>query len=97
MADNGIRAIEVSALREVIDAVDARLVELLANGDKIGAPRSMVLARVLYAVILSARETGHYGAGMLAKAPLLDVILGDAEGTDWDKAVFDVLMDLPHN
>ncbi|MEU0504479.1 hypothetical protein [Nocardia sp. NPDC005998] len=47
---------------------------------------------------LPARQTGHYGAGMLAKAPLLDVILTGAEGTDWDKAVFAVLMDLPiHN
>lgn len=32
---------------------------------------------------------------MLAKAPLLDVILNGAEGTDWDKAVFAVLMDIP--
>ncbi|MET8875462.1 hypothetical protein [Nocardia sp. NPDC004604] len=98
MTDNEIRDIEIRVLRDVIDAVDARLGELQPSGCKITASRSTVHARVRYAVIASARETGHYGAGMLAKAPLLDVILTGAEGTDWDKAVFAVLMDLPiHN
>ncbi|WP_433723967.1 hypothetical protein ACQP0C_25950 [Nocardia sp. CA-129566] len=98
MTDNEIRDIEIRVLRDVIDAVDARLSELQSSGCEITASRSTVHARVLYAVIASARQTGHYGAGMLAKAPLLDVILTGAEGTDWDKAVFAVLMDLPtHN
>ncbi len=98
VAENEIREIEIRVLRDVIDAVDARLGELRSSGCDITASRSTVHARVIYAVIASARETGHYGAGMLARAPLLDVILTGAEGTDWDKAVFDVLMDLPtHN
>jgi hypothetical protein len=98
MADNEIRDIEIRVLRDVIDAVDARLGELQSSGHKIAASRGTVHARVLYAVIASARETGHYGVGMLVKAPLLDVILSGAEGTDWDKEVFAVLMDLPaHN
>ncbi|WP_280438809.1 hypothetical protein, partial [Nocardia cyriacigeorgica] len=39
---------------------------------------SQVYAAIIYAVLSSARSTGHYGARMLANAPLLDAILAGA-------------------
>ncbi|WP_280453388.1 hypothetical protein [Nocardia cyriacigeorgica] len=66
-----LREIEIAVLREVIEAVDARL-DTIAH---LAVPRSQVYAAIIYAVLSSARSTGHYGAGMLANAPLLDAIL----------------------
>ncbi|MFE3442693.1 hypothetical protein ACFXNW_06665 [Nocardia sp. NPDC059180] len=85
-----LRDIEIDVLREVIEAVDARL-DTLAN---LTVPRSKVYASVIYAVISSARDTGHYGAGMLANAPLLDSILSGAEGTEHGATIFATLVDL---
>ncbi|WP_433202724.1 hypothetical protein ACQP1G_12780 [Nocardia sp. CA-107356] len=94
MSDNetSLRDLEIRALQDVIDAVDAHTIELLANGAKVSVPRSKLYARVIYAVFASARESGHYGAGMLANAPLLDVILNGAEGTDCDAQAFAALI-----
>ncbi|WP_280231976.1 hypothetical protein [Nocardia cyriacigeorgica] len=69
-----LREIEIAVLREVIEAVDARL-DTIAH---LAVPRSQVYAAIIYAVLSSARSTGHYGAGMLANAPLLDAILAGA-------------------
>ncbi|AVH23569.1 hypothetical protein [Nocardia cyriacigeorgica] len=85
-----LREIEIAVLREVIDAVDARL-DTIAH---LTVPRSKVYASVIYAVLSSARSTGHYGAGMLANAPLLDSILSGAEGTDHGATIFATLVDL---
>ncbi|WP_280483248.1 hypothetical protein [Nocardia cyriacigeorgica] len=71
-----LREIEIAVLREVIEAVDARL-DTIAH---LAVPRSQVYAAIIYAVLSSARSTGHYGAGMLANAPLLDAILAGAQG-----------------
>ncbi|MBF6088405.1 hypothetical protein IU438_12910 [Nocardia cyriacigeorgica] len=85
-----LREIEIAVLREVIDAVDARL-DTIA---RLTVPRSKVYAAIIYAVLSSARSTGHYGAGMLANAPLLDSILSGAEGTDHGATIFATLVDL---
>jgi hypothetical protein len=88
-----VRDIEIRVLREVVDAVEARLREREARGHWIRTPRAHVHAAVIHAFMVSARETGHYGAGSLAGAPLLDAILGGVDGTDWDTAVFASLLD----
>ncbi|VFA97901.1 hypothetical protein [Nocardia cyriacigeorgica] len=85
-----LREIEIAVLREVIDAVDARL-DTIAH---LTVPRSKVYAAIIYAVLSSARSTGHYGAGMLGNAPLLDSILSGAEGTDHGATIFATLVDL---
>ncbi|WP_067465571.1 hypothetical protein [Nocardia amamiensis] len=92
---NRFTEIEVRALYEVIAAVDARLAERAAQGHKLTVPRAKIYAAVLYAVIVSARDAGHHGAGSLASAPLLDVILNGAEATDWDTAIVAAIMDFP--
>lgn len=84
-----LREIEIAVLREVIDAVDARLDTIPG----LTIPRSQVYAAIIYAVLSSARSTGHYGAGMLANA-LLDRILSGAEGTDHGATILATLIDL---
>lgn len=85
-----LREIEIDVLREVIEAVDARLDTMT----DLAVSRAKVYASVIYAVISSARSTGHYGAGMLANAPLLDSILSGAEGTEHGATIFATLVDL---
>ncbi|MEC3917926.1 hypothetical protein [Nocardia sp. CDC160] len=79
--------VEIRALREVIDAVEDRLRRLEAAGAVIPAARSEVYAAAIYAVIASARESGHHGSGSIAQAPLLDEILIGVE-EPWVTAIY---------
>ncbi|MTE15174.1 hypothetical protein [Nocardia aurantiaca] len=84
---------EIRALRDVIDAVEDRLRRFEASGGVVLAPRSEVYATVIYAVIASARASGHYGAGSLVQAPLLDEILMGAEAEPWATAMYAMVID----
>ncbi|MFE3193877.1 hypothetical protein ACFXHA_33085 [Nocardia sp. NPDC059240] len=84
--------VEIRALRDVIDAVEARLRSYEANGGVVTASRSEVYATVIYAVIASAGASGHYGSGSLARAPLLEDIL-DGEGEPWETAIYSAVVE----
>lgn len=88
-----MRDVEIRVLRDVVDAVEGRLRAHEAEGGYVLAPRAEVYAAVIYAVIASARASGHYGAGSLARAPLLDEILGGVEANPWEAAVYAIVMD----
>ncbi|WP_040815511.1 hypothetical protein [Nocardia concava] len=88
-----MRDIEIRVLRDVVDAVERRLRAHEAEGGYVLAPRAQVYAAVIYAVIASARASGHYGAGSLARAALLDEILGGVEANPWEAAIYAVVMD----
>ncbi|WP_405164983.1 hypothetical protein OG203_07675 [Nocardia sp. NBC_01499] len=89
---------ELRALEDVINAVSARMLELAANGNPIKASPARVYAAVLHAVLKSARASGHFGAGSLVKASLLDSILDGVEGSARDDAVFASLINqFAHN
>ncbi|MCU1647453.1 MAG: hypothetical protein JWN03_7728 [Nocardia sp.] len=90
---DSLRKIEIDVLREVIDAVEARLRVVEASGRSVVQPRSQIYAAVIHAVIVSARAAGHHGTGSLSSAPLLDAILDGAEADPWDAAIFAVLID----
>ncbi|MEV6097751.1 hypothetical protein [Nocardia sp. NPDC051981] len=85
--------IEIRALQDVIDAVEDRLRRFEAKDGVVLAERSEVYATVIYAVIASARASGHYGAGSLARAPLLDEILLGAEPEPWETAMYAAVVD----
>ncbi|GAB0106488.1 hypothetical protein JMUB6875_54740 [Nocardia sp. JMUB6875] len=85
--------IEIRALREVIDAVEDRLRHLEAEGAVVLAPRSEIYATAIYAVIASARASGHYGSGSIANAPLLDDILSGLEPNPWQPTLEPVVID----
>ncbi|MVU78153.1 hypothetical protein GPX89_12970 [Nocardia sp. ET3-3] len=84
--------VEIRVLRDVIDAVEERLRVHESAGGYVLAPRSEVLAVVIYTVIASARASGHYGTGSLVSAPILDEILGGVEADPWEAAVYAVVM-----
>ncbi|MEC3953203.1 hypothetical protein VMT65_09205 [Nocardia sp. CDC153] len=88
-----MREIEIRVLREVIEAVEERLRANENAGGCVLAPRAEVYAALIYSVIASARAGGHYGAGSLVRAPILDVILGGAEADPWEAAVYAVAME----
>lgn len=88
-----MRELEVRVLGEVIDAVEEWVRDAEVSGQAVPVPRSQIYASVIQAVLASARETGHYGPGSLASAPLLDAILSGAEVNPWDTAIFAVLME----
>lgn len=85
--------IEIRALRDVIDAVEARLRQYESNGGVVTAPRSEVYATVIYAVIASAGASGHYGSGSLARAPLLEDILDGGEAEPWETAIYGAVVE----
>lgn len=82
-----MRDIEIDVLREVIEAVDALLRNLETAGTTIVAPRPQMYAVAIQAVIASARATGHYGAGSLSSATLLDSILEQLDETGQAPAI----------
>lgn len=88
--DSQLRELEIGVIQEVIDAVDAQL----NDAPNLAVPRSRVYASVLYAVMVSATESGHFGAGMLSNAPLLDSILSGDEGAQHGALVFATLVGL---
>ncbi|OQS14362.1 hypothetical protein B0T36_15345 [Nocardia donostiensis] len=63
---------EIGLISDIITSIDDRLDRVLADGRQVLRPRAHIYARVLFAVISSARETsGAFGAGLLA-TPLLE-------------------------
>ncbi|WP_405493975.1 hypothetical protein [Nocardia sp. NBC_00511] len=91
MEENG--EIDIRVLREVIDAVEDRLRAMEARGGVVTVTRAEIYATVIYAVMSSAREAGHYGAGSLVRAPLLDEVLAGADPEPWETALYAVLVD----
>ncbi|MRH92398.1 hypothetical protein GFY24_34090 [Nocardia sp. SYP-A9097] len=87
-----LRENEIRVLVDVIEAVENRLRQLEASDSALVTPRPQAYAIIVYAVIASARATGHYGPGSLVHAPLLDAILTGADATPWDTAVFAALI-----
>ncbi|MFE5285873.1 hypothetical protein ACFRAQ_13000 [Nocardia sp. NPDC056611] len=85
--------VEIGVLRDVIDAVEERLRAHESGGGSVIAPRAQLYAAVIYAVLASARGSGYYGAGSLARAPLLDEILAGVESNPWDRAIYTVVLD----
>ncbi|MEU1204212.1 hypothetical protein [Nocardia sp. NPDC005825] len=85
--------VEIRVLRDVIDAVEERLRAHEGGGGSVITPRAQLYAAVIYAVLASARACGHYGAGSLVHAPLLDEILGGVEPSPWDAAAYTVVLD----
>ncbi|APA98336.1 hypothetical protein [Nocardia seriolae] len=88
-----MQEVEVRVLRDVIETVENRLRCHEAAGGYVLAPRAEVYAELIFAVITSARSAGHYGAGSLVRAPILDVILGGVETGPWEAAVYAMIMD----
>lgn len=88
--DGQLRELEIGVIQDVIDAVDAQLDDAL----NLAVPRSRVYAAVIYAVMVSATESGRFGSGMLINAPLLDSILSGAEGSEHGALVFATLVGL---
>lgn len=87
-----MRDTEIRVLREVIEAIESRLVTLEAAGGTVIAPRSHIYAAAIQALLASARTTGHYGAGSLVRAPLLDAILPGTDASPWDAAIYTLLL-----
>lgn len=83
---DGMREVEIDVLREVIEAVEQRARRVEAAGRVVGASRAQLYAAYIYAVLASARTSGHYGAGSLVCAPVLDAILEGAEPGPWEWA-----------
>ncbi|MFI5719904.1 hypothetical protein [Nocardia sp. NPDC051750] len=88
--DSQLRELEIGVIQDVIDAVDAQL----GGAPNLTVPRSRVYASVIYALMASAVDSGHFGSGMLAHAPLLDSILSGDEGTAHGALVFATLVGL---
>ncbi|WP_067823686.1 hypothetical protein [Nocardia inohanensis] len=89
---DSMRDMEIRVLREVIEAVERRLVALESGGVTVIAPRSHIYAATVQALLASARTTGHYGAGSLVRAPLLDAILPGTDASPWDAAIYTLLL-----
>ncbi|BAW07746.1 hypothetical protein [Nocardia seriolae] len=87
--------VEIRALRDVIDVVEDRLRRFEAAHGVVLSPRSEGYAAVIYAVIASARASGDYGAGSLARAPLLDEILTATDAQPWERAIYAVATGTP--
>ncbi|UGT45328.1 hypothetical protein LTV02_18920 [Nocardia yamanashiensis] len=89
---DSMRDTEIRVLREVIEAVESRLVTLESAGVTVIAPRAHIYAATIQALLASARTTGHYGAGSLVRAPLLDAILPGTDAAPWDAAIYTLLL-----
>lgn len=96
MEDNQLADADFRALVDVIEAVDLRLDLRALGGLPDPAPRTVIFAAVVYALIQSSSASGQYGVGSLFSAPLLAEILNpDATGPQWFAQVEILLKNAP--
>ncbi|MEV6099974.1 hypothetical protein [Nocardia sp. NPDC051981] len=70
--------IEIQVIQDVLDTVEARLCDRERRGWRLTAPRSLIYAAVLHAVIVSARAS-HRLPATLDHAAVLDAIFDGTE------------------